>query len=142
MSDKKEFKAEIKAKLSTLEMAIIVICGLWVTVLVILPIVDTVDGGYYKSGSISRMIPFIIPAIILPVIVRAINTYRASRTYLTLKSNKIDGEIQRLLSPIKVTLPLDKVSSLGISQNVVYGGDVVAIATSSGYIRFPWVQNA
>ena len=140
MSDKKDFKAEIKATRSPMEYVLLIMCGVWIVYLIIS--YHNQYSGYFISEEFMEYLGMACPAVILPIIIRAINNYRASRTFLTLKSDKISGELQKLFSPITVTLPLDKVSSLSISKNISYAGSIVTIATSSGIIRFPWVQNA
>lgn len=85
-----------------------------------------------------------IPAIYKLLFMKIYN-YIAQKCYLELYEDELVGVNTTLFSRKTLKLPIERVDSISIEHtiiNKIMGGPTVVICSSSGKIKFNWVQNA
>ncbi|MDE5576989.1 MAG: SHOCT domain-containing protein, partial [Oscillospiraceae bacterium] len=74
-----------------------------------------------------------------------IYNYIAQKCYLELYADELVGVNAKLFSRKTLKLPIERVDNISIEHtimNKIIGGPTVVICSSSGKIKFNWVQNA
>jgi uncharacterized membrane protein YdbT with pleckstrin-like domain len=101
----------------------------------------------WTEDDMYRLVVELILAVIffLPVIVWGCFKYTSDNCSLCLTENGINGNRKKLFSNKQLNLPIDKVDNIMVSESIfdkMHGGRTVAVRSTSGLIKFPWVQNS
>lgn len=101
-------------------------------------------GGFLAIWSLVLYM-FAIIVLLIPIIRSKILSSIAGRCSLELSNKAILGARKKLFSTKEVNLPIDKIDSITCSTTLsdkLSGGKTISIRSVSGFISFPWVQNA
>ena len=108
----------------------------------------------YKKGDIDYYINYhnifyeVLPTllgVILPSLIAGYCSFSSKRCSLEQNDNGLSGTRKKLFSTVNLKLPIEKVDSIMVKKNyfnMLSGGKTVVICSSSGRMKFPWVQNA
>lgn len=69
----------------------------------------------------------------------------AKKCSIIIENTGVIGTRVKFFSNKEIKLPIEKIDSITVQNGILdklYGGKTIAIRSSSGLIKFPWVQNA
>ncbi len=98
---------------------------------------------YFSLVDLFLGILITIGVIILPIILRKIRNRIAENCFLFLIERGINGSRKKVFSSAQLNLPIDKIDNIMISQSIfdnLRGGKTVVVRSTSGLIKYPWVQ--
>lgn len=82
---------------------------------------------------------------LLPILFNMSIKIITSQCSLSLTDSGVSGNLKKVFLSRKLQLPIDKVDNAMISESIfdkLFGGKTVSIRSTSGLIKFHWVQNA
>lgn len=101
--------------------------------------------GIWWTETISLTIIFLI--LMLPVVYQILVRINCTKCNLTLTENKIYGSYKWIFKNESIQIPMEKLDNIIIRNNFWDkvrggGGSTLRIASNSGFVNFPCVQNA
>lgn len=95
------------------------------------------------ASSVIFLIHFSI--MLLIIVFLLLSSRQAKKCNLSLTSNGISGMKKGLTGSKSVELPFENITSIAVQNGLtdkIFGGETVAIASATGFIRFKCIQNA